>query len=66
MTTEAILADFRSLVSQMMKEKGIEEYDVDLTGNSNIGDGYMGDIIFFKVNTHFTCIKKQLTHYSFD
>ncbi|XP_044758338.1 uncharacterized protein LOC123316360 [Coccinella septempunctata] len=46
-----ILEEFRSLIPQMMKEKGIEDYEIDLTGNSGIGDGYMGDIIFFKVES---------------
>ncbi|XP_045477849.1 uncharacterized protein LOC123683000 [Harmonia axyridis] len=49
MGDETIIANFKSLVAQMLKEKNIENYNIDIKGNSGIGDGYMGDIIFFKV-----------------
>ncbi|KAK9883748.1 hypothetical protein WA026_001937 [Henosepilachna vigintioctopunctata] len=43
------MEQFNILVKEMMVCKGIQDYDVYIEGNSNVGDGYMGEMIFFKI-----------------
>lgn len=51
------LTDLESWIGNAMKKEGISNYNLDVSGNSTKGDGYLGEITFVKVSATLSKVK---------
>ncbi|XP_044265725.1 uncharacterized protein LOC123012030 [Tribolium madens] len=51
MANVALETEIKSWLSPALKKENVADFSVKIVGNSEKGDGYMGDIVFIEVNT---------------
>ncbi|KAL3277106.1 hypothetical protein HHI36_012464 [Cryptolaemus montrouzieri] len=49
MTSKIIIENLNTMMVKMMENLGVKKYKIEIDGQSEAGDNYMGEVIFFRI-----------------